>query len=103
MPAESLPPPPVDIPCRSCHRRRRWLVTTLALLIALAACGSDGASTKGAERDGMARTLPDKDQTGVPTPGATAPLSDLTALGQLEQLFNQHQDVPRLLLLLSPT
>jgi hypothetical protein len=103
MPADPLPPPSLDIPCRSGRRRRRWLGTALALVIALGACSSGSSSTKSAERDSTPRTLPHEDQARLRTPGAAATLSDLTALDQLERLFDEHQDVPRLLLLLSPT
>jgi hypothetical protein len=36
-------------------------------------------------------------------PSRAAPLSDLTEIGQLRAAFNEQPDVPRLILLLSPT
>jgi hypothetical protein len=91
MPTDPLLPPALDVPCPSGRRRRRWLETALALLVALGACSSGSSSTKSAERGGTARALPDEDPARLRTPGAAATLSDLTRLGQLEQLFDEHR------------
>jgi hypothetical protein len=92
------------IPSRSGYRRRgRILTTALAVLVALSACTSGSPATKSTERGDTAGALPDEERARLGSPGAAASLSSLTGLGQLEQLFDAHQDVPRLILLLSPT
>lgn len=84
---------------RPWHRRRRWAGPVLALVVTLGACSSGSSN----DRAGTARAMPDENRAGLRTPGAPATLSNLTGLDQLEKLFDGHQDVPRLILLLSPT
>jgi hypothetical protein len=47
--------------------------------------------------------MPADQREALRTPGAPASLSDLQDLDQLATLFDQHQDLPQLILLLSPT
>ena len=105
MPAdEAIRPRAIQTPSRRpWHPRRRWAGAVLALLVALGACSSGPSSNDGAKRGGTARAMPDEDGAGLRAPGRPATLSNLTRLDQLEKLFDAHQDVPRLILLLSPT
>lgn len=83
--------------------RRALAAAALALTLVLGGCGSGGSegSGKGAVKGGQA--MPADQRDALRTPGAPASLSDLRGLDQLATLFDQHQDVPQLILLLSPT
>ena len=97
MPAEL----PLDGPVRgSRHRRRRLAAVLLAVLAGLGGCSS---SSPGADRGGSPSAMPEDERAGLRTPGAAATLSNLTDLDKLAEVFDAHQDVPRLILLLSPT
>lgn len=47
--------------------------------------------------------MPEEERQALRAPGAPATLSDLRDLDEFKALFNQHQHVPQLVLLLSPT
>jgi len=79
------------------YRRRRWSGMALVMVVAVGACSSGPPSS------GAARAMPDQERAQLRAPGAAATLSNLTGLDQLQTLFDEHQDVPRLILLLSPT
>jgi|SRR5436309_2055711 len=97
MPSDALFARALEAPfARPWHRRRRWSEMALILVLAVGACSS-GPSTNGA------RAMPEQERAELRTPGAPASLSDLRNLDQLAMLFDQHQDVPQLILMLSPT
>lgn len=75
----------------------------IIVLVGAAACGS-GARTAG-EANGASAAKPasPEQRQALRSAGAPATLVDLENLGQLSTLFNQHGDVPQLILLLSPT
>ncbi len=97
MPAD----PGLDEPVRGPrHGPSRFAALLLAVLAGLSGCSS---SSPGADRGGSASAMPQDGRAGLRTPGAAAVLSNLTELDKLGELFDAHQDVPRLILLLSPT
>lgn len=83
------------------HRPRRLLFVILLPLLLLAACGGGDSSTGRAEDDGRLRT-PDGE---AETEQASRPVSltDLSGVEELKAVFNKDQDLPRLILVLSPT
>lgn len=83
-------------------RLGRRAATAVVVLATLAGCGSDGSGpASGNTQPGQA--MPSDERQALRTSGAPATLSDLRHLDELKALFNQHQDVPQLVLLLSPT
>lgn len=86
---------------RSLHRR--WAGLTMAVLVAVGACTSGSSPSENTERAGTARAAPDEDRAGLHASEAAATLSNLSGVDQLQGLFDEHHDVPRLVLLLSPT
>ena len=83
-------------------RLGRWAATAVVLLGAFAGCASDGSGpAQGETRAGQ--PMPADQRQALRTSGAPATLSDLRDVDELKALFNQHQDVPQLVLLLSPT
>jgi len=101
MPADD-PFPARIVSDRSWHRRRLWAGAVLAVLVAVGACSPGSSSNDRAQRDQAPAASPDQDRTGPGQPVATT-LANLTGLDELEGLFDKHQGVPRLILLLSPT
>jgi hypothetical protein len=73
------------------------------VILVHAGCGSGGSEASGKGRVKGGQTMPTDEREALRTPGAPALLSDLRNLDQLATLFDQHQDVPQLILLLSPT
>ncbi|MDQ3932220.1 MAG: hypothetical protein M3252_05220 [Actinomycetota bacterium] len=78
-------------------RGGRLLAGLVAGLILLAA-GAYAAS-----RSGALPQIWDWQRDAYQTTGPAATLVDLTATDQLATLFNEHEGVPRLVVLLSPT
>ena len=76
--------------------RRLFVAGAVGLLLASSGCASRGSVRAG-------QPLPADQRQGLRTPGSPATLADLGDIDQLKTLFNQHPDVPRLVLLLSPT
>jgi hypothetical protein len=99
--------------------RSRRLVAALALVLVTAGgCGSSGgggeresgqagveagakSSTSTTSSEGV--TMPAAEREKLRSPGAATTLTDLSDMDQFTALYDQHQDVPRLILLLSPT
>jgi hypothetical protein len=66
------------------------VVCSAALLIA--GCGDRSRSSS-----------PERSPTSSPTSAAKDDLPELTSMAQLQRAFDAHPDVPRLVILLSPT
>lgn len=80
------------------RRRRRWLIV-LVVVVAL-------ASLIGLQLNGLLGGLPAMfgwQRSQYQTTGPAAHLEDLQDVEQLAALFNEQDDTPRLILLLSPT
>lgn len=79
-------------------RGRRLLIGTAATLIVLLAAGGYAGS-----RSGALPQIWDWQRGAYHGPGPAATLTDLADVDQLAEAFNQHEGVPRLIVLLSPT
>jgi hypothetical protein len=87
------------------RRRRPRAVAAVAVLVVLAACRSGSPPAERSERigSGQASAMPAEERARLRAPGAPSTLSDLENVEGLARLFDEHEDVARLVLLLSPT
>ncbi len=84
-----------DQPGRQSRPRRRRLLIVIVVVVAL-------AGLIGPQLDRLPAMF-GWQRTQYQTAGPAAHLEDLQDVEQLAALFNQHEDTPRLILLLSPT
>lgn len=80
--------------------RVRWLTTILLILVVVVAIVAVAVAQIANPRSYLSLSI---SRSGEARYGADGPLTDLTAIDQLQAAFNRDAGHPRLLLLLSPT